>query len=111
MSKEQHIVQEFLHDLKEKLNDPLINNRMSKEQKIVFDLLTELGATIKETNKILKFIVVNQSPVIVSAISESEAAARAWDIDGKTIEEIHAELPPKEDFETFKKRMQEHDNY
>lgn len=80
---------------------------MSKEQQMVFDLLTELEATIKETNSILRLIVINQQPVRISAISESEAAARKWDVQEKSIDEINSKLPPKEDFETFKKRMQD----
>lgn len=69
--------------------------------------MTELGATIKQTNQLLSILIVRQNPVRISAISESEAAAREWDLQEKSIDEINAGLPPKEKFSDFLKRMRQ----
>lgn len=69
--------------------------------------MTELGATIKQTNRLLSILIVRQNPVRISAISESEAAAREWDLQEKSIDEINASLPPKESFSDFLKRMRQ----
>lgn len=72
---------------------------------IILKTAKDVLAEIKETNRLLKQIIINQNVVKISAISESEFQARKWDNqDGYPMEQSQ---PEKEPFEAFQKRMLE----
>jgi hypothetical protein len=80
-----------------------ISDSILKVWEIGADLLREQ----KETNRLLQTLILKTNTVHVSAISESEFHARKWDVDSATIEEVQANLPPKQSHDEFVKRMEE----
>jgi len=79
------------------------NEQFKKE---VCNVINSLHEEQTETNKLLRTLILKQNTVHVSAISESEYHARKWDVDSETIEEVQANLPPKQSHEEFVKRME-----